>query len=677
MKSIPITKIKGISEARAKVLSKLGVETAGDMLQLYPRSYEDRTKVLPVAALAPDVTATIKVKVINIAPIARIRRNLSIAKILVQDETGTVTLTFYNQIYVRSQFKPGHEYYVYGTATPGYRGLEIPSPAFAEAGTEDFTGMIPIYPLTAGISQNIMRKLMKETIRTCADEINDNLPESVRKQFNIMNLKDAVLNVHFPEDPGKSGQARRSLVFRELLKLSVLLETMKKDRCSEQSAGISFAKTDLTDRLIEALPFELSDGQKKVWSEIQADMESNHIMNRLVMGDVGSGKTIVAVLSMVKAIASGYQTAYMAPTEILAEQHYNNISKLLAPLGIRVGLLTGSLKQSEKADMLSRLSSGDIQCIIGTHALIQDGVSYKNLGLVITDEQHRFGVRQRGKLASGGKNCDVLVMTATPIPRTLALILYGDLDISTINSLPRGRLPIKTYAVDESFRDRVYTRAAKLVKEGQQAYIVHPLIEDSDKATDTAQLLSVERNFVEASRKYFKDISVGIIHGKMKPAEKEEVMRDFASGKISVLFATTVIEVGVDVANATLMIVENAERFGLAQLHQLRGRVGRGKLQSHCVLFNQGQGEVAKERMDIMVKSTDGFEISQKDLDLRGPGEFFGTMQHGLPAFKIANLYEDTAILQEALSASKNMLSSDDSMCRKYISEMTEGNLTL
>ena len=678
MNSTSVTKVKGVSDVRAKALSKLGIFTAEDMLELYPRGYEDRTNIVSVASLAPEITATVKVRVVSIAPVIRPRKNLSILKVLVQDETGALTLVFYNQPYVRNQLKQGHEYFVYGTVQAGYRGLEMAVPVFAEADeSENFAGIIPVYPLTAGISQNIMRKLMKAALALCLPSVKENLPRLITEKYNLLDLKTATLNVHFPSDKSMAEQSRRSLVFRELLRLSLLLEGMKKERNKERNAGIEFKKTPLTDKLLESLPFELSDAQKKVWAEIEADMESSRVMNRLVMGDVGSGKTIVAVLSMVKAIASGYQAAYMAPTEILAEQHYNNISKLLEPLGIRVALLTGSLKPAGKSDVLTRLASGEIQCIIGTHALIQDGVEYNNLGLVITDEQHRFGVRQRSKLAEGGKNCDCLVMTATPIPRTLALILYGDLDISTITSLPHGRLPVKTYGVDESFRDRVYTWAAKLARAGQQIYIVHPLIEDSDEGGETANLLSVERNYVEATKKYFDGITTDIIHGKMKPSDKEEVMRDFAAGKISVLFATTVIEVGVDVANATVMIVENAERFGLAQLHQLRGRVGRGTQQSHCVLFNQGHGDVAKERIDIMVKSTDGFEISQKDLDLRGPGEFFGTMQHGLPAFKIANLYEDTAILQEALDASKTILSSDDEECKALVDSMSEEGLTL
>lgn len=652
-------------------MARLGIYTVEDILKLYPREYEDRTQVVPIAALVPETQASLVARVVSVSPAKRIRNNLSVTPVLIQDSTGTLTLAFYNRTYIRNNLLPGREYCFYGKVTRGYRALEMCNPAFADSltGAKDFQRLLPVYPLTAGISQNVMRRLLKEALRTVsAAGCEDPLPEAVLEKYALMPYKSALNNVHFPEDRAVLTQARRRFVFEELLNMSLMLGSIKAQVGDKGSlSGIQFAKTPLTDRLIANLPFTLSQPQQKVWKEIEADMESTHIMNRLVMGDVGSGKTVIAVLAMVKAIASGYQAAFMAPTEILAEQHFTNIKKYMEPLGISVGLLTGSLGAAAKRQVLEELKSGKISCIIGTHALIQKGVEFCRPGLVITDEQHRFGVRQRGTLSAYGENCDVLVMTATPIPRTLALILYGDLDISTITGLPVGRKPVKTYGVDETYRQRVYTWARKLAEAGQQIYIVHPLIEENEEL----DLSSAEKNFQEASREYFSGISTALVHGKMKAADKEAVMRNFARGNISVLFSTTVIEVGVDVANATLMIVENAERFGLAQLHQLRGRVGRGSLQSYCVLFNQGHGELTKQRIEIMVGSNDGFEIAQKDLELRGPGEFFGTMQHGIPQFKIANLYEDTAILQEALAAAGQMLQSQDPRVLRYCDAVT------
>lgn len=671
----PVTCIKGVSGAREKLLAKLGIYTLEDMLQLYPREYEDRTQVVSIASLVPEIQASLVAHVLSVSPTKVIRKNLSVTNVLIQDNTGTLTLVFYNQAYIKNSLLPGRAYCFYGKVTRGYGALEMCNPVFADhlTGARDFQRLLPVYPLTAGISQNVMRKIVKEALKMIsASHAEDILPALIREKYGLMPYETAIHNVHFPEDGNVLTQARRRFVFQELLDMSLMLGSIKAQVGDQGTlSGISFGQTSLTDKLIRALPFTLSQPQQKVWKEIETDMENTHIMNRLVMGDVGSGKTIIAVLAMVKAIASGYQAAFMAPTEILAEQHFTNIQKYMEPLGISVGLLTGSLGAARKRQVLEDLQSGKISCIIGTHALIQKNVAFHKLGLVITDEQHRFGVRQRGSLSARGENCDVLVMTATPIPRTLALILYGDLDISTITGLPIGRKPIKTYGVDESYRQRIYTWARKLAEAGQQVYIVHPLIEENEEL----DLSSAEKNYKEASETYFQGIATALVHGKMKACDKEHVMRDFSQGNISVLFSTTVIEVGVDVANATLMIVENAERFGLAQLHQLRGRVGRGNLQSYCVLFHQGHGELTKQRMEIMVGSNDGFEIAQKDLKLRGPGEFFGTMQHGIPQFKIANLYEDTAILQEALAAAEQMLQSRNSEIHGYCDHITSNAL--
>ena len=672
----PVTCIKGVSSAREKLLGRLGVFTVEDMLSLYPREYEDRTKVVSIASLTPDTEASLTARVLSVTPTRLIRKNLSVTTVLIQDSTGTLSLPFYNQTYVKNNLLPGRTYCFYGKVTAGYHGLEMCNPVFADAltGAHEFQRLLPVYPLTSGISQNIMRKVARGALNfyRAQPDKEETLPLPIREKYALMPYAKALANVHFPEDSAFLEQARRRFIFEELFQMALMLAGIKsRNQSGGVCRGIAFSKTPLIGQLIENLPFTLSEAQQKVWAEIESDMESTHTMNRLVMGDVGSGKTVIAVLAMVKAIASGYQAAFMAPTEILAEQHFTTLKKYMEPLGIRVGLLTGSLNASVKRQTLEDLETGVLPCIVGTHALIQKDVVFHKPGLVITDEQHRFGVRQRSALSASGENCDVLVMTATPIPRTLALILYGDLDISTITALPKGRKPIKTYGVDESYRQRIYTWARKLAEAGQQIYIVHPLIEENE----TLELRSAEENFEEASRIYFQGLPTALVHGKMKAKEKEDIMRRFAAGQISVLFSTTVIEVGVDVPNATLMIVENAERFGLAQLHQLRGRVGRGSLQSYCVLFNQGHSELTRQRIEIMTQSADGFEIAQKDLELRGPGEFFGTMQHGLPPFRIANLYEDTAILQEALAAASQAMQSKDPDVTAYCEAITRDAL--
>ena len=482
----------------------------------------------------------------------------------------------------------------------------------------------------------------------------EKLPKALLKKYGMPQRDVALKNLHFPENSNAAAESIRRFKFEELFTLQLML-LMLKDAQDKAQEGISF-KNAVADkeiiRFISTLPFELTEGQKNVWGEIARDMERDTPMNRLVIGDVGSGKTVLAVLSMLKAVLSGYQAVFMAPTEILAEQHYATVSKMFELFNIKVWLVTGSLTAKEKKEALAAIESGDAMCIIGTHALIQPTVKYKKLGLAVTDEQHRFGVRQRAMLSSQGGTPDVLVMTATPIPRTLALILYGDMDISTLKTLPRGRLPIKTYALDYSMYDRICKWILRIVAEGQQVYMVYPLIEEGE---DT-NLRSVTERFASLSNGVFKDISCGLLHGKMTPQQKESVMRDFKEGKVQILFSTTVVEVGVDVPNAVLMVVENAERFGLAQLHQLRGRVGRGSKQSYCVLFSQK----VTQRMKIMEEMSDGFELSEQDLLLRGPGDFFGVEQHGLPPLKIANLYQDTDVLQIASEAAKGVLANKD-----------------
>lgn len=657
--SVSVQFLKGVKGARAAKLEALGCRTLDDLAMLLPRGYEDRTNIRRICDLREEDEATVTGLILT-QNFRRIRKNLSIIELNVSDGTGNLAVVIYNQEYSKSKLEKGEYITFYGKVTRGFRNrLEMCNPVFTVKEDDgDFSEIKPVYPLTEGISQNILRKIIRDAL-SLLPPFEDDVPKEIIQKYNLMPSDGAIRTIHRPGSMADAEAARIRLAFDELLKIQLMLMLLK-GSYGQDAEGIVFPHENNTDRLTESLPFALSDSQKEVWAEIQKDMESPKCMNRLVLGDVGSGKTILAVLSMLKAISAGYQAAYMAPTEILAEQHYKNISPLLEPFGIRCVLLTGGLSASARKTVLSAVESGDAKCVIGTHALIQDSVKWHNPGLVITDEQHRFGVRQRSLLASQNTKPDILVMTATPIPRTLGLILYGDMDISRIEKLPSGRLPVRTLVENGSRRDRIYKWIIELTGQGQQAYIVHPLVEKSENPE--SELISAEENYENLSKTVFAGIPCGLIHGRMNSKEKEDVMRAFASGDIKILFATTVIEVGVDVPNATVMIIENAERFGLAQLHQLRGRVGRGKLQSYCILFPAhigGENSVIAQRMNIMKSTTDGFVISEKDLELRGPGDFFGTAQHGLPEFKVANLYEDTEILKEAQEAARIIYSDD------------------
>jgi len=660
-----ITELKGIKDVRAKAFARLGVYTIGDLLSLCPIRYENRAVVKKINELSLHDEVSVTAYVNNITKKV-LRKNLTLYTVTVSDGTGTLPVTFFNQNYIERTFKKNCRYIFFGTIEQGSGStLVMQNPVFSpvcdEKDIENFAQLQPIYPLVNGLTQKTIRNAVHEALKPagisaeskCIPErinpVQTELPEEILKRFNLMKESGAKTAIHFPTSIIEAEEARRRLAFDELLELQLMLFNMKRNCAENRGMGIKFDKSDMHE-LTSTLPFTLTDSQQEVWQDIEKDMEEKKIMNRLVIGDVGSGKTIVAVMAMFKAIRNGYQAVYMAPTEILAEQHYANIKRYLEPLGITVGLLTGSLTAKNKRDIKERIALGEIDCIIGTQALIQEGMEFFKPGIVITDEQHRFGVRQRAVLSEKETTPDILVMTATPIPRTLALILYGDMDISSIKALPTGRLPIKTYLADSSMRGRVYTWVRKLVEEGQQAYIVHPMIENDEESTETT-IVSATENYATQSAATFKGIPTALLHGKMKASEKDEIMRRFASGEIKVLFSTTVIEVGVDVSNATVMVIENAERFGLAQLHQLRGRVGRGKLQSHCTLITDSKSELVKKRMKVMTSGCDGFAISEKDLELRGPGEFFGTAQHGIPAFKVANLYEDIPILKDAQEA--------------------------
>lgn len=654
--------VKGISVKKAASLRKLGINTVNDIIMNIPRSYEDRRNIKKIAEVMVGEAATVIGKVVSIDHVF-IRKNLTITTVLIQDNTSSMFVKFFNQNYLDKVLIKGKTYLFYGTLQAGYDGAVMEMPSFARLEQKDeFAVIQPIYSLTQGISQYMIQKMVKDVLNT-VKFFTDPMPEYAVSKYKLVSKDTAIRNIHFPENKELGDKARFRLAFEELLELQILLHSIKEDTIKNLT-GIQFKKNNNTRKFIENLPFKLTTAQLRVWSEIEEDMASDKIMNRLVIGDVGSGKTIVAVLAMLNAIVNGYQALYMAPTEILAEQHMKTVSSFLNPLGIKTALLTGSIPAAKKKQLLEEIASGEIHCVVGTHALIQRNVTYDNVGIVITDEQHRFGVRQRAQLAAKGKTPDVLVMTATPIPRTLALILYGDMDLSTIDELPAGRIPIKTYAVDSTMRERILEWTKKLVRENQQVYIVHPAVEESE----TMNLLSATENYKNLSTTVFKDIPTGLIHGKMPAKEKEQVMRDFIDGKIKILFSTTVIEVGVDVPNATLMIIENAERFGLSQLHQLRGRVGRNNMQSYCVLITDSKTDLAKERMTIMVKTNDGFRISEKDLELRGPGELFGTQQHGIPEFKVANLYEDLDILSLAQDAAFTIMKNrNDEQTARYI----------
>lgn len=643
--------VKGVGEARAKLFSKLGLITLSDALSYYPREYEDRTTLKTISELTDGEECSIKASLVSEVTESRPRKNLRITKALVTDGSSFLSFTWFNQNYIKTSLVMGEEYIFFGKVKRAGMRMEMQSPVIEKAEKQGkSTGRIlPVYPLTKGITQTHLRNLVENVLAATQGKQKEVLPSILRQTYKLCEINFSYEQIHFPKSFSNMEEARKRLVFEELLLLQLGLFRMK--GTSSQQSGICLKPVDMKP-LMDLLPFSLTDAQQKVFKEIEADMESSKRMNRLIQGDVGSGKTIVAVMALYKAVKNGYQGAFMVPTEILAEQHYKSVEPLLGELGITVRLLTGSMKKKAKEEVKALSQNGQVDIIIGTHAVLEDDTTFSRLGLVVTDEQHRFGVRQRARLSIKGESPDLLVMTATPIPRTLSLVLYGDLDVSIIDTLPPNRKPIKTYSVDESMRHRIYDFIRKQVAEGRQAYIVCPLVEDSEEIeAESAEGLAERIRDQELS-----DLRVGLIHGKMKAADKEAVMRAYVEGTLDVLVSTTVIEVGVNVPNATLMVIENAERFGLAQLHQLRGRVGRGAHQSYCILFNQSKSRVSQERMDIMAKSNDGFVISEKDLELRGPGDVFGVRQHGLPEFKIANLYRDMDILKDVQVAVKHMI---------------------
>ncbi|MDR1693033.1 MAG: ATP-dependent DNA helicase RecG [Oscillospiraceae bacterium] len=630
--------IKGIGEKRAGLFHKLGLFAVSDLVTFYPRAYEDRTKLLPIAELVPGEAACFRAIVSSPVTGSRIRQGLELYKTKVFDETGEIRLTFFNAPYTVNALRQGGEYVFYGK--PDDAG-QIVNPVFEREEGNATGRILPVYRATAGLSQGTLRSAARQAL--AKTEPKEVLPDDLRQRYTLCHASFALENIHYPQNAELLAVARRRLVFEELLLLQLGLAARRVGR----AAGPSFAPVDMAP-FYKALPFTLTDAQKQAIADIQKDFSAGSC-SRLIQGDVGSGKTAVAAAAAYIAFRNGFQAALMAPTEILAEQHMRSLGKLFAPLGLTVGLVTGRKKKE-----IAGVADGGVHLAVGTHALLSETVTFHNLGLVVTDEQHRFGVEQRKKLARDTQ-AHKLVMSATPIPRTLAQILYGDLDVTLMRGLPPGRTPVKTYVVGEQTRPRIEAFVRKTVAEGGQVYIVCPVIDESESGAASA-----EEFYEKAVRVTYKDLRVGLLHGKTK--NRDSVMRSFAEGGLNILVATTVIEVGVDVPNATLMVVENAERFGLSQLHQLRGRVGRGSRESHCVLFRQS--ESAKERLSVMKRESDGFAIAEEDLRLRGPGDFFGSRQHGLPEFKIANLSEDLSVLQDSREAASALIRDDPALAR-------------
>ena len=634
------------------------IATLGDLINWFPRRYEDRREIKPISQLIPGEPACVSAMIASEPTLSHIRKGMDLVKVRAVDDTGALDVTFFNQSWLKNQLRVGETYTFYGRAEGSLLRKSMASPIVEPEGRREHTGrIVPIYPLTAGISQLLLSRAIRQGLDSCADILPDCLPDGVRQAHQLCRVNYAYENIHFPESPEALDIARRRLAFEELFFFAIGLKLLRSRR--ETVSVEPFQPVDMAP-FYNALPFTLTDAQRRCVEEAIADMQSGKPMNRLCQGDVGSGKTMVAAACVYFCIKNGRQAALMAPTELLAEQHYRGLAPLLERLNIRCALLTGSTTVKTKRSVTAQLATGEIDFAIGTHALISGGVAYADLGLVVTDEQHRFGVAQRTALAEKGEHPHTLVMSATPIPRTLALILYGDLDVSVIDQLPPGRKPIETYAVTSAYHPRLYAFIRKQVEAGRQVYIVCPMVSENDELPDERK--AVTEYAQKLQTEIFPDLKVAFVHGKMKAKEKDAVMSAFAAGKTDILVSTTVIEVGVDVPNANLMVVENAERFGLSQLHQLRGRVGRGQHQSYCVLVSDNKNDETRQRLKAMTKTADGFKIAEEDLRLRGPGDFFGLRQHGLPGLRVADLGCDTRLLAEAQSAADGLLAEDPAL---------------
>ena len=642
----PVSILKGIGPAKVKQFAQLNIFTLGDLICHFPRGYEDRTKLVPIASLEADVPACFRAVVMNTPRTAHIRKGLDLTRVTVADHSGRLSLTFFNNKFAAESLQYGGEYIFYGTLSGDFSGYGMTNPVFESVNSTPVTTrrVLPIYPLTAGLSNAAVLKAVRQALAICEPPA-EVLPDSVRREYDILGADRAYLAIHEPTNMAEAEMAKKRLIFEEFFVFSAGLALMRAARSQKQVAP--YEKTDLQP-FLNALPFSLTGAQRKAIDEILANFSSGAPMNRLVQGDVGSGKTMVAAAAAYCTAKNGRQTALMAPTEILAEQHYHSLTKLFAPMGLRTALLTGSQTPKQKREIREALAAGEIDIAIGTHALLSEATQFSNLGLVIADEQHRFGVAQRAKLSAKGSDPHLLVMSATPIPRTLALLMYGDLEVSIIGELPPGRKSVDSFLVGESYRPRINAFIRKQVAEGHQCFVVCPAVEENEELGMKAATVWAET----LEKTVFPDLRIALIHGQMKGAEKEATMAAFAKGEADILVATTVIEVGVDVPNATLMVIEDADRFGLSQLHQLRGRVGRGDSQSYCILTTHNRNPDTVARLKALCKTTDGFKIAEEDLSMRGPGDFFGARQSGLPTFRVASLSMDLQTLKDAQAAS-------------------------
>ena len=645
-----ITKLKSIGEKRAQLFSKLGVNTIYDLLTFYPRYYDDLTNPVNIGETLPEQKYCIKAKIT--APVAehRIRKNMVIYKTKASDGSGSVNITIFNNKYAAASLKMGSEHLFYGRVTANFLQREMSAPEVLPVSEQIIR---PVYRQTDGISSRIIAYAVKQALSDA--EIHESLPEDIIKKHRLTNIKEAYKNIHFPASQGALDDARYRLIFEELLTMQLGIKLIGQPK-SELNAPV--VKIDYTREFFDKLPFEPTSAQRRAAAEAVADMQTGVPMKRLLQGDVGSGKTAAAAAVCYTCIKNGMQAAFMAPTAILCEQHYRSFLKFFRGTGIKSALLLGSATAKEKKIIYEQLATGEIDFIVGTHALLNDNIMFRNLGIVITDEQHRFGVEQRASLISKGQNPHLYVMSATPIPRTLSLAIYGDLKVSVLDEMPPGRTEIKTYCISSAIRERAYNYIKKHLDKGLQAYIICPLIEQGEDES----LVSAEEYAEKIRRTSFRNYSVGLMHGRLSAKEKDAVMNAFAKGDIQLLVSTTVVEVGVDVPNAAVMLIENAERFGLSQLHQLRGRVGRGEAESCCILVTDNKSETTKQRMKIMCSTSDGFVIANEDLKLRGPGEFFGNRQHGLPSFKIADIIRDIDILKTAQHEAEDIIKRDNTL---------------
>ncbi len=654
----PAQYLKGVGPKRSELLARLGIKTAGDILYHFPRRYEDRRRITPIRDVQLGQMQTIMGKVAA-KGITKTHRGFTILRVAIDDGTGVIYAAWFNQPYLGEQFSTGSSVYVSGRID-FHKEMQIVNPAY-EVVREDTEErlesgcIVPIYPLTRDLNQRQMRRILRNAVDKFSSSFTEFLPFSIRDRHNLENLPRALRRIHFPKTKSDWETARRRLIFDEFFLMQFALARRKTKRA--QTDGIRHKSPGhLFEKLKDSLPFPLTEAQLHVTGEIRKDMGRSQPMNRLLQGEVGSGKTVVAIAAILTAAESGCQSALMAPTEILAEQHYLTIQKFLFSVGLKINILTGSLSHEMKEETIGEIETGQCDLVVGTHALLEEKVKFRNLGLVVVDEQHKFGVRQREALKQkGAKSCDLLMMTATPIPRSLAMTAYGDLDISTIDELPPGRREISTYLISEKERTRLYDFVREEIQHGRQAYIVYPLIEESD----TSCLKAATEMAEHLHREVFPELGVGLLHGRMNGKEKQKIMQDFEKGELSILICTTVIEVGIDVPNASVMIIENAERFGLAQLHQMRGRVGRGDYPSYCILIgNPATGE-AKTRLEVLAGTTDGFQIAEQDLELRGPGEFLGTKQHGIPELRLGSISSDLKLLETARREAFSLLEND------------------